>query len=95
MIAKFVTTGVFRLKRCQQTILEVKVHIYGQINGQKYKFPAFTGKKRMCTQCVPGPFSSPSKGLGMRLDGRISLITPIHVHTPGEKDHIIYWISMD
>ena len=23
---------------------EVKVHVYGQISGQKYEFPAFTGK---------------------------------------------------
>ena len=25
-------------------IPEVKVHVYGQISGQKYEFPAFTGK---------------------------------------------------
>ena len=46
MIAKLVTTGVFNppAKMIFRHTPEVEVHVYGQISGQKYEFPAFAGK---------------------------------------------------
>ena len=45
-------------------ISEVKVHIYRQISGQKYEFPAFTGKiTHVHTVCIR-PFLLLLKGPG-------------------------------
>ena len=77
MIAKLVTNRrlwpeTLPTKMIFRPISEVKVHVYGQISGQKYEFPAFTGKiTHAHTVCsVSGPFSS-SKGLGTRLSSSV------------------------
>ena len=41
-------------------MVEVKGHVYREINGQKYEFPLFTGKK---THAHTVPFLLPSKCL--------------------------------
>ena len=44
--------------------LEVKVHVYGQISGQKYEFPAFTGKITHAHTVCTRPFLLLLKGPG-------------------------------
>ena len=43
---------------------KVKVHVYGQISGQKYKFPAFTGKITHAHAVCTRPFLLLLKGPG-------------------------------
>ena len=69
MIARFTIISVFsgQLMAIFGHTSEVKGHVYRVINGQRYKFPVFTGKimhVHTCAHsavCVPGPFSSPQR----------------------------------
>ena len=45
-------------------IPEIKVHVYGQISGQKYEFPAFTGKITHAHTVCTRPFLLLLKGPG-------------------------------
>ena len=45
-------------------IFEVKVHVYGRISGQKYEFPAFTGKITHAHTVCTRPFLLLLKGPG-------------------------------
>ena len=47
--------------------VEVKGHVYGEINIHKYEFPVFTGKITHAHTVCTRPFLLPSKGLGTRL----------------------------
>ena len=48
-------------------MVEVKGHVYGEINGQKYEFPVFAAKITHAHTVCTRPFLLPSKGLGTRL----------------------------
>ena len=53
--------------RLRQTV-EVKGHVYREINRQKYEFPVFTGKIMHAHTVCTRPFLLPSKGLGTRVE---------------------------
>ena len=40
-------------------MVEVKGHIYGEINGQKYEFPVFYWENHMRTQVLSPPLKGP------------------------------------